>query len=116
MSSSSTLAAMILDGEREWIASVVANLLDDDRKLVYADWLEDRGDKRSAFLRQYVAALRSMDPDDFPSARGLSEEWLELIGYQLARLIAVAALAEKKATYFRLARPALRMVTASRAD
>jgi uncharacterized protein (TIGR02996 family) len=61
---------MILDGEREWITSVVADLLDDDRKLVYADWLEDRGNERSAFLRRYVAALRSMAPMISPRTRG----------------------------------------------
>lgn len=116
MSASDPLATMILDGERAWITSVVADLLDDDRKLVYADWLEDRDDARSAFLRRYVAALRSMDADDFPSDEGLSEEWLELIGYRLAKLIAVAEVPELKETAFRLARPALRMEKVALAD
>jgi uncharacterized protein (TIGR02996 family) len=109
MSASDSLAATILEGEREWITSVVEDLLDDDRKLVYADWLEDRGNGRSAFLRKYVAALRSMDPKDFPADKGLSEEWLELIGYRLGKAIAEAGVPELKGPAFRLARPALRM-------
>jgi uncharacterized protein (TIGR02996 family) len=116
LSAPDSLSDAILDGEREWIASVAADLLDHDRKLVYADWLEDRGDPRSAFLRRYVAALRSMGPGDFPSGEGPSEEWLELIGYRLAKVIADAGLPEKMETYFRLARPALRMVKVEAED
>ena len=40
-----------LAGERDWLAAVVADLADDAPKLVYADWLEERGDERSDFLR-----------------------------------------------------------------
>jgi uncharacterized protein (TIGR02996 family) len=29
----------MLDGEDEWLARVTADLLDDDQKLIYADWL-----------------------------------------------------------------------------
>jgi uncharacterized protein (TIGR02996 family) len=34
----------MLDGEYEWLAAVVANLADDNTKLVYADWLQEQGD------------------------------------------------------------------------
>jgi hypothetical protein len=50
-----------------------------------------------------------MDPKDFPADMGLSEEWLELIGYRLAKAIAEAGVPELKGPAFRLARPALRM-------
>jgi uncharacterized protein (TIGR02996 family) len=97
------------DGERDWLTQVVANLADDDVKLVYADWLEERGDDRSRFLRAFVAAARSMSPADFPTADGLPEEWLELIGYRLLERAATAGLPELKDRLLRLARPALRM-------
>src|SRR5262249_10639618 len=44
-----------------------------------------------------------------PADKGLSEEWLELIGYRLAKAIADAGGPELKGPAFRLARPALRM-------
>jgi hypothetical protein len=83
--------------------------MDDTPKLVYADWLEERGDDRSHFLRAYVAASRSMKLSDFPRAQGLPEEWLELIGFRLLERIAVAGLSELKDRVLRLARPAVRM-------
>jgi uncharacterized protein (TIGR02996 family) len=95
--------------EHEWLAKVVASLLNDELKLVYADWLEELGDKRAKFLRNYVAALRSMQSSDFPRPRGLPEEWLELIGFRLTEQAAHAGFPELKEPMLRLARPALRM-------
>ncbi len=104
------MARTLLPGERELLTTVVANLADDAPKLVYADWLEEHGDDRSDFLRAYVRAARSMSPADFPQAKkGVSEEWLELIGYRLLKLIADEGLRELKRPVLRLARPALRM-------
>ena len=92
-------------GERDWLTAVVAAPLDDLKKLVYADWLEERGDPRAAFLRGYVEAAKSMDPAKMPPADGLPEEWLALIGYRITQIIA-PALWEAA---FKLARPALRL-------
>jgi uncharacterized protein (TIGR02996 family) len=80
MAKGQPMTRTLLPGERERLAAVVANLADDATKLVYADWLEERGDDRSHFLRAFVAASRSMNPSDFPRAKRLPEEWLELIG------------------------------------
>jgi uncharacterized protein (TIGR02996 family) len=99
----------LLPDERTWIEKVSSNLLDDDAKLVYADWLEERGDARGEFLRKYVQAARSLKPSEFPSTKGLPEEWLELIGFRLVERIAKAGFAELKEPALRLARPALRM-------
>jgi uncharacterized protein (TIGR02996 family) len=99
----------LLAGEREWLATVVANLADDTSKLVYADWLEERGDERAHFLRAFVAASKSMEPSAFLRAKGLPEEWLELIGYRLLERVATEKLPELKDRVLRLARPALRM-------
>jgi uncharacterized protein (TIGR02996 family) len=106
----------IQDKERKWLSEVVANLKDDDLKLVYADWLEERGDDRADFLRAYVRASRSMNPADFPSAEGLPEWWLELIGFRLLERIAAEGFPELKKRVLRLARPALRMKTEAAGD
>jgi uncharacterized protein (TIGR02996 family) len=102
------------DGERTWLAQVVANLADDDLKLVYADWLEEQGDDRCHFLRAFVRAARSMDPSDFPASKGLPEEWLELIGFRLLERIAQAGFPELTEPVLRLARPALRLKKAGK--
>lgn len=99
----------LLPGERELLAAVVAKLVDDAPKLVYADWLEERGDDRSRFLRAFVEASRTMQPADFPAAQQLPEEWLELIGYRLLKRVAEAGYPELKKRVLRAARPALRM-------
>lgn len=105
-----------LTGEREWLTAVLADLSDDVPKLVYADWLEERGDDRSHFVRAFVGAARSMTPSDFPQAGLLSEEWLELIGYRLLERVAAANQPDLKDRVLRLARPALRMKKVKAAD
>ncbi len=108
----------LLTGERDWLATVIADLADDAPKLVYADWLEERGGDsvRADFLRTFVQASRSMNPADFPKAKGLPEEWLELIGFRLLERVATAGLPELKDRLLRLARPALRMKKSAAAD
>jgi uncharacterized protein (TIGR02996 family) len=64
------LTRKLLPGERERLAAVVAALPDDAPRLVYADWLEERGDRRSRFLRAFVAASRSMNPPTFRGRSG----------------------------------------------
>lgn len=100
----------LLPGERELLASVIAKLADDAPKLIYADWLEERGDQRSPFLRAYVKAARSLQPADFPAAKQLPEEWLELIGFRLLQRVATAGYPELKKRVLRAARPALRLI------
>jgi uncharacterized protein (TIGR02996 family) len=50
----------MLDGEHEWLSRIVADPLDDDQKLVYADWLEEHGSDRAGYLRKLVTASKSM--------------------------------------------------------
>jgi uncharacterized protein (TIGR02996 family) len=102
----------MLEGEHEWLSAVVANLADDNTKLVYADWLQEHGDNdRAAFLRQFVAAAKSMKADDFPKPKKkYGEEWLELIGFRLIEAAAREDFPELKKSMLKLARPALRMV------
>lgn len=104
----------MLDGEGEWLSAVVANLADDNTKLVYADWLQEQGDyDRAAFLRKFVEASRTMRADDFPKPKPKKhgEEWLELIGFRLLERAARDGFPELKKPLLKLARPALRMVT-----
>jgi uncharacterized protein (TIGR02996 family) len=104
------------EGERDWVRRVVENLSDDQLKLDYADWLAERGDKRAQFLRQFVAAAKSMNAGDFPSEDQQPREWLELIGYRLLSSVARYGAVELKKPLLRLARPALRMKTIKKDD
>lgn len=58
------------DEERVLLLAVVADPHDDDRRLVYADWLEEQGDTRADYLRSEVAYRRA-DPSDTETLRAL---------------------------------------------
>ncbi len=103
------MSEKFLEGEHDFLARVVDNLLEDTPKLVYADWLEEQCDDRCYFLRAFVAASRSMALHDFQQAKGFPEEWLELIGFRLLEALAETDRGELKERVLRLARPALRM-------
>jgi uncharacterized protein (TIGR02996 family) len=45
-----------VDEEKAFLATLRASPADDTTRLVYADWLDERGDRRSEFLRAAVAA------------------------------------------------------------
>jgi uncharacterized protein (TIGR02996 family) len=45
-----------VDEENAFLASLRASPADDTTRLVYADWLDERGDRRGEFLRVAVAA------------------------------------------------------------
>src|SRR5262249_958224 len=62
--------------EGAFLAAIQANSEDDVVRLVYADWLEDRGDVRGAFLRLHLT-LRSLPPD--PPYRGNGEQELRCL-------------------------------------
>ena len=44
--------------EQAFVQAILANPTDDGPRLVYADWLEERGDLRGEFLRTLTALLR----------------------------------------------------------
>ncbi len=103
------MTLQLLDGERDWLAAVVDDLPNDTPRLAYADWLESRAPVRARFLREFVRASTSMEPEDFPRAEGMSEEWLELIGFRLLERLADSNVPNLKDNVLRLARPALRL-------
>ena len=105
----------LLDGERDWLTQVTSDLPNDLLKLVYADWLDERGEEtRAQFLRAFVEAAAKMKLKAFPPVRGLDEEWLDLIGYRLLKGAAKAGQADLREPLRRLARPALRIVASKR--
>ncbi|MCE9533419.1 MAG: DUF1963 domain-containing protein [Planctomycetes bacterium] len=97
--------------DRQWLSSIVANLADDTTKLIYADWLDDHGDDRGRFLREFVICAKTMEDSDLPDPDGLPEPWLELIGFRLIERMVIENIPNFKDPVLRLARPALRMIT-----
>jgi uncharacterized protein (TIGR02996 family) len=71
-----------LPGELPLLMGVIDNLTQDDVFLVYADWLEERGDSRGQFLRQYRRLLN--DPNrSLVDTGSLPRPWLDLLGIPL---------------------------------
>ena len=97
----------MLDGEAEWLKRIVGDLSDDDQKLVYADWLEEQGSDRAAYVRGIVAASKSMSADDLPAAKGIPTGWQEIIGGRLIDLLCHAEAGEIRDKAIEFARPCL---------
>src|SRR5687768_5562334 len=53
--------------DEPFIRAIVNAPADDAPRLVYADWLDERGDRRGSFLRQELQAFRG--PRDGPAFR-----------------------------------------------
>lgn len=81
--------------EDGFLQAIQANPRDDVARLVYADWLEDRGDVRGEFLRLHLA-LRSLAPDHVHRAsgehelsrlrKGIDRGWLVIVESERAHL------------------------------
>lgn len=75
--------------EADFLAAIQADPDDDDLRLVYADWLEERGDPRSEYLRVMVhLATRQRAGKDSAASRrwldarvgSIDRAWLEAVG------------------------------------
>lgn len=97
--------ASLLPGEEQFLDAIVANLADDLPKLIYADWLTERGDERADFLRAYVAAVRS--GGDLPKPASNRDSWEEIIGYHLDKRIRAIGVVDQRETIMRMAKPAI---------
>jgi uncharacterized protein (TIGR02996 family) len=66
--------------ERAFLAAILESPEDDCTKLVYADWLEERGDPRAEYLRLVVQARRqkAVTPEQRRRHQELSTELAEL--------------------------------------
>jgi uncharacterized protein (TIGR02996 family) len=102
--------AATLPGEYEFISAVAADLCDDAPKLVYADWLEEQGDKRAAFVRQLVAA-GSLKKGKLPDASPYPLAWTNMLGVPLLQGILEAELVGARELVLKLARPMVTIAT-----
>jgi uncharacterized protein (TIGR02996 family) len=78
--------AATLPGELPLLLEVIQNLSHEDSVLVYADWLEERGDPRGSFLREYVQFVKDPQRPLLPE-NTLPRPWLDLMGTQLAQAL-----------------------------
>jgi uncharacterized protein (TIGR02996 family) len=63
-----------MSDDRAFLEGVLAQPRDDDLRLVYADWLEDQGDRRADYLRLEVALSREPDGQEAPVLRARMRE------------------------------------------
>jgi uncharacterized protein (TIGR02996 family) len=98
-------------GEEEMLAAVLADLRSDDAKWIYADWLEERGDPRGPFLREFMDAVRSKGAVALPASDKLPQAWRDLIGVTLIELLVEFRLTDRMEALLVLARPALNITT-----
>lgn len=73
--------AAILPGELEILGALVDNLPEIARWMVYADWLEERGDPRGSFLQSFVAACQSGTV--LPDSAAFPQSWRNVVGVTL---------------------------------
>ena len=72
--------------EREFLCAISRDYVDESTKLIYADWLEDRGDERAAFLRKFVDLAK--DPEaELPAGDQFPTPWLDVVGLRPWKLI-----------------------------
>lgn len=102
MTSRLDLAARSPD-EAAFLASIVADLSDDLRRLVYADWLDERDDPRGDYLRRFVQSVRSNS--EVPDPDGLPANWLAVTGVALEAKLRVAGLTARRSEYHAAALP-----------
>lgn len=98
-----------LPDEEGMLSAVVSNLRDDHVKFVYADWLEERGDSRGPFLRQFVHAVQT--GKKLPGGRGTSAAWQEMVGLSILRRLSASGLGQHRGRILDLAQPALALST-----
>lgn len=110
--------------ELAFLAAIMANQLDELPKLVYADWLEERGDPRGPFLRQFVEIARDQTAP-LPFGMEFSLPWRQVVGVwsraTIRQLIADESLTGPLATraeseLMRHARPTLHMLSVPTAE
>ena len=97
--------AATLPGEADILANVLADLSDHDAKLVYADWLEEHGDKRGPLLREFVTAYRA--GKRLPKVTSAPKPWRDLVGITLIAKLRGTPLEPRANQLLALARPAL---------
>lgn len=108
------LPAATLPGEADVLANVLADLSDHDAKLVYADWLEEHGDKRGPLLRKFVTAYRAGKKPPPPTAA--PRPWRDLLGLTLIEKLRGNELAAQTDKLLALAKPSIEYKTPKAAE
>ena len=105
MSADSVTVERVADSPEElaFLAAIADRPSEDSRRLLYADWLEDRGDARAGSLRGFVHAYRS--GAELPELDGASRSWADLIGLTFIRQIVGCGCANRCDELLALARP-----------
>lgn len=85
------------------VCGIADHPTDDTRRLVYADWLEERGDPRGPFLRRFVEAHRA--GKKLPDAADFSRPWCDVVGVTLRAAMSDAGV--YRDDLFALTRPAV---------
>lgn len=75
-----------LPGELPLLMEAVNQLDSDVAISIYADWLEERGDPRGQFLREYLQFLKDPQRPNLPE-NTLPRAWLALMGATLAQAL-----------------------------
>jgi uncharacterized protein (TIGR02996 family) len=68
-----------MSDDSAFIRAILANPDDAELRLIYADWLEERGDPRGEFLRLEAATARSIEANDFLAKHGRLQELRQTI-------------------------------------
>jgi uncharacterized protein (TIGR02996 family) len=111
-SAASLEVAATLPGEYGFISAIVSDLRDVSTKLIYADWLEEHGDPRSTYVRELVAAARSLtEHTKLPQAGSYPRAWTNMLGVPLLEGMIEFGLVDVKDAVLRLARPIVTIAT-----
>jgi uncharacterized protein (TIGR02996 family) len=89
------------------LSGIVDHPTDDARRLVYADWLEERSDPRRPLLRCFVEAYRAREP--LPPLDSVPAAWADLTGLTITAKVTECRLRRWRDKLLALARPALRL-------
>lgn len=93
--------------ELAFLTRIVEQPTNDLNRLVYADWLEERGDPRGPFLRSFVETFQTGQP--LPPLSDIPTAWADLVGLTITEAFVKSGLAELRDNLLVLARPALRI-------
>lgn len=99
--------------ELDLLAGIIAQPTNDLGRLVYAAWLEKRGDARGPFLKRFVEAYRANKP--LPDLKDVTAAWADVLGLTITAKATEAGLRHRRDGLLTVARPALR-IEAGEAD
>lgn len=91
--------------DTKFLAAIAADLNEEAPRLIYADWLEEQGDPRAKYVRELVAAVRTLGPSTSLPKSKHPADWLNALGVPLYEGLIAEGIPELRAPLLRLARP-----------